>query len=111
MPIVRQSDRRCARRFHGRSRDGKRGVRWARPAGERLRHRVSMAAIVDDTYAEAFRSIYVEFLITARDLNWVLRAAHAATGNASSTILCDCEAGVDRLVGPGADESIETPDG
>ena len=26
-----------------------------------------MPAIVDDTYAEAFRSIYVEFLITARD--------------------------------------------
>ena len=30
----------------------------------------------------------------------------AATGNASSTILCDCEAGLDRYVGPGGDESL-----
>lgn len=70
-----------------------------------------MTAIVDDTYAEAFRSIYVEFLITARDPHWVAQAALAATGNASSTILCDCEAGVDRFVGPGFDESFPTPDG
>ncbi len=70
-----------------------------------------MPAIIDDTYAEAFRSIYVEFLITARDPEWVEHAASAATGNASSTILCDCEAGVDRFVGPGGDESFATPDG
>lgn len=70
-----------------------------------------MPAIVDDTYAEAFRSIYVEFLITARDRRWVEHAVAAATGNASSTILCDCEAGVDRYVGPGGDESAATPDG
>jgi formylmethanofuran--tetrahydromethanopterin N-formyltransferase len=70
-----------------------------------------MPAIVDDTYAEAFRSIYVEFLITARDPEWVAHAASAATGNASSTIMCDCEAGVDRFVGPGGDESFRTPDG
>jgi formylmethanofuran--tetrahydromethanopterin N-formyltransferase len=70
-----------------------------------------MPAIVDDTYAEAFRSIYVEFLITARDPRWVAHAVNAATGNASSTILCDCEAGVDRFVGPGGDESLVTPDG
>ena len=31
---------------------------------------------------------------------------HAATGNASSTILCDCEAGLDRYVGPGGDDSF-----
>jgi formylmethanofuran--tetrahydromethanopterin N-formyltransferase len=68
-------------------------------------------AVIDDTYAEAFRSLYVEFLITARDPRWVRHAAAAATGNASSTILCDCEAGVDRFVGPGGDESFETPDG
>jgi formylmethanofuran--tetrahydromethanopterin N-formyltransferase len=67
-------------------------------------------AVIDDTYAEAFRSIYVEFLITARDARWVKHAADAATGNASSTILCDCEAGVDRFVGPGFDESFKTPD-
>ena len=70
-----------------------------------------MAAVVDDTYAEAFRSIYVEFLITARNRTWVEHAVNAATGNASSTILCDCEAGVDRFVGPGSDESFVTPDG
>jgi formylmethanofuran--tetrahydromethanopterin N-formyltransferase len=70
-----------------------------------------MPALVDDTHAEAFRSLYVEFLITARDRRWVEHAVNAVTGNASSTILCDCEAGVDRLVGPGCDESFATPDG
>ncbi len=69
-----------------------------------------MAAVIDDTYAEAFRSIYAEFLITACDRRWVEHAVHAATGNASSTILCDCEAGLDRFVGPGGDESFTTPD-
>ena len=38
-------------------------------------------------------------------------AVNAATGNGSSTILCDCEAGLDRYVGPGGDESFATPDG
>ena len=71
----------------------------------------SSARVIDDTYAEAFRSIYVEFLITARDRTWLDHAVHAATGNASSTILCDCEAGLDRYVGPGGDESFATPDG
>ncbi|HZZ79480.1 MAG TPA: formylmethanofuran--tetrahydromethanopterin N-formyltransferase [Gemmataceae bacterium] len=62
-------------------------------------------AEIDDTYAEAFRSIYAEVLITARDRTWLDHAVHAATGNASSSILCDCEAGLDRHVGPDA-----TPD-
>jgi formylmethanofuran--tetrahydromethanopterin N-formyltransferase len=66
---------------------------------------------VEDTYAEAFRSIYAEFLITARDRKWLDHAASAATGNASSTILCDCEAGLARYVGPGGDASFATPDG
>ena len=70
-----------------------------------------MPARVDDTYAEAFRSLYTEFLITARDQTWVKHAVDAAVGNAASTILCDCEAGLDRFVGPGGDESFETPDG
>ena len=47
-------------------------------------------ADIDDTYAEAFRSIYAECLITARDRTWLDHAVSAATGNASSTILCDC---------------------
>lgn len=64
-----------------------------------------MTAIIDDTYAEAFRSIYVEFLITAKNRKWLEHAVNAATGNASSTILCDCEAGVDRYI-----DGSETPD-
>ena len=65
-----------------------------------------MPATIDDTYAEAFRSIYASVLITARDRYWLDRAVNACTGNASSTILCDCEAGLDRYVPEG-----ETPDG
>ena len=70
-----------------------------------------MTAIIDDTYAEAFGSLFTEFLITARDRKWLDHAINAATGNGSSTILCDCEAGLDRYVGPGGDESFKTPDG
>src|SRR4051812_18628489 len=65
-----------------------------------------MSAEVEDTYAEAFRSIYAEVLITARDRKWLDHAVQAATGNASSSILCDCEAGLDRYVEPD-----QTPDG
>ncbi len=68
-------------------------------------------AQVDDTYAEAFRSLCAEFLITARDRTWLDHAVTAATGNGSSTILCDCEAGMDRYVGPGSDDAFVTPDG
>jgi len=68
-------------------------------------------AEIDDTYAEAFRSLYAEVLITARDRKWLEHACHAVTGHASSSIFCDCEAGVDRFVGPGGDESFATPDG
>ncbi len=68
-------------------------------------------AEIDDTYAEAFRSLYAEVLITARDRKWLDHACRAATGHASSTIMCDCEAGVDRYVGPGGDASFATPDG
>ena len=45
-----------------------------------------MSAIIDDTYAEAFRSIYVEFLVTAKNRKWLDHALNALTGNASSTI-------------------------
>jgi formylmethanofuran--tetrahydromethanopterin N-formyltransferase len=68
-------------------------------------------SVIDDTFAEAFRSIYAEVLITARDRTWLDHAVSAAAGNASSTILCDCEAGLDRYVGPGDDASFATPDG
>lgn len=66
---------------------------------------------IEDTYAEAFRSVYAEVLITARDRKWLQHAIDAATGHASSSIFCDCEAGLDRFVGPGGDESFATPDG
>ena len=65
-----------------------------------------MSCIIDDTYAEGFRSIYAEVLITARDRTWLDHAVAAATGHASSTILCDCEAGRVRYV-----DASETPDG
>src|SRR5687767_9835794 len=68
-------------------------------------------AEIEDTYAEAFKSIYAEVLITARDRKWLEYAVQAATGHASSTIMCDCEAGVDRFVGPGGDGSFATFDG
>ena len=67
---------------------------------------VQHRAEIEDTYAEAFRSIYAEVLVTARDRVWLDHAVNAATGNASSSILCDCEAGLDRYVGPDS-----TPDG
>jgi len=65
-----------------------------------------MPATIDDTYAEAFRSIYASVMITARDRYWLDRAVAACIGHASSTILCDCEAGLDRLLDPS-----DTPDG
>jgi len=65
-----------------------------------------MPATLDDTYAEAFRSIYASVLITARDRYWLDRAVQACTGNASSAIMCDCEAGLERLV-----DAAQTPDG
>lgn len=71
----------------------------------------SHQAVVEDTYAEGFRSIYAEVLITARDRTWLDHACNAATGHASSSIFCECEAGIDRYVGPGGDESFATPDG
>jgi formylmethanofuran--tetrahydromethanopterin N-formyltransferase len=71
----------------------------------------AMTVTVDDTYAEAFRSLYVEFMVTARDRHWLDIAVQNATGHGSSSIMCDCEAGVDRYVGPGGDESVATPDG
>ncbi len=63
--------------------------------------------LVEDTYAEGFRSIYGEILITARDRKWLEHCVHAVTGHASSTILCDCEAGVAEWIEPGQ----QTPDG
>lgn len=65
----------------------------------------SLLDLVEDTYVEAFRSVYAAVLITARDKTWLDHAVTAVTGHASSTIMCDCEAGLDRYVYEG------TPDG
>ncbi|MGB7328390.1 MAG: formylmethanofuran--tetrahydromethanopterin N-formyltransferase [Rubripirellula sp.] len=67
---------------------------------------VDLKELVEDTYAEGFRSIYGEVLITARDERWLRHCVNAVTGHASSTILCDCEAGVSRWL-----DASETPDG
>ena len=67
-------------------------------------------ALVEDTYAEGFRSIFAEFLITARDRTWLDHCCHAVTGHASSTILCDSEAGVARFL-DGTSAGQLTPDG
>lgn len=48
-----------------------------------------------DTYAEAFSSYAARVLITARDAHWAKQAALSATGFATSTIHCPCEAGID----------------
>lgn len=67
--------------------------------------------LVDDTYAEGFRSIYGEVLITARDDRWLRHCVAAVTGHASSTIMCDCEAGVANWIGADAAAGGGTPDG
>lgn len=66
----------------------------------------NLKELVEDTYAEGFRSIYGEVLVTARDKRWLEHCVAAVTGHASSTILCDCEAGVSRWV-----DGDQTPDG
>src|SRR5436190_19899157 len=103
MPTLPGNSDASPRYLHGQNHHGSGGLR--REGTERM-----TMAVVDDTYAEAFRSIYAEVLITARDRVWLDHAVHAAVGNASSSILCDCEAGLDRYVGSGGDASFATPD-
>jgi len=72
--------------------------------------RADWQSLVEDTYAEAFRSIYARVLVTARDRKWLMAACMKATGHASSTILCDCEAGIEQVL-DGTSKGQETPDG
>lgn len=67
-------------------------------------------AVVEDTYAEGFRSIFAEVLITARDKAWLDHCTNAFCGHASSTILCDSEVGITRQL-DGVSPGQETPDG
>ncbi|UUX92128.1 formylmethanofuran--tetrahydromethanopterin N-formyltransferase [Methanoplanus endosymbiosus] len=59
-----------------------------------------------DTYAEAFPIWLSRIIITADSLKLAMVAATEATGFATSTIMCPCEAGIERYYSPS-----ETPDG
>lgn len=61
---------------------------------------------IEDTFAEAFPMSAVRLVVTACNERWLMAAAHAATGFASSVIGCDAEAGIERLI-----PVAETPDG
>ncbi|TFG21196.1 MAG: formylmethanofuran--tetrahydromethanopterin N-formyltransferase [Promethearchaeota archaeon] len=55
---------------------------------------------IDDTFAEGFRLYGARILITADSKEIAHTAALCATGFASSTIHCDCEAGIDYFLDP-----------
>lgn len=61
--------------------------------------------ILEDTYAEGFPVWAARVIITAVTKEWAYKAATEATGFATSTIGCPCEAGIERFV-PASD----TPD-
>ena len=59
-----------------------------------------------DTFAEAFPITGTRLIITACSRKWAWTAATVMTGNATSVIACDCEAGIERFL-----SESETPDG
>lgn len=61
--------------------------------------------IVEDTYAEGFPVWVARVVITAVTKEWAYKAATEATGFATSTIGCPCEAGIEKFLPPS-----ETPD-
>lgn len=61
---------------------------------------------IEETFAEAFGVTGTRLLVTADTLDWARTAGVTATGNATSIIACDCEAGVERELSP-----EDTPDG
>ena len=67
--------------------------------------------LVEDTYAEGFRSIYGEVLITAHNERWLKNCVAAVTGHATSTIMCDCESGVSQWIDVSSAATGGTPDG
>jgi formylmethanofuran--tetrahydromethanopterin N-formyltransferase len=62
--------------------------------------------VIDDTFAEAFRMRYARLIVTAHDDYWLDAAIDEFTGDASSIIACDLEAGLERRLA-----GDETPDG
>jgi formylmethanofuran--tetrahydromethanopterin N-formyltransferase len=61
---------------------------------------------IADTFAEAFTVAAARLVVTAESAEWARIAGTTATGNATSVIACDCEAGIERELSPD-----ETPDG
>ena len=61
---------------------------------------------IEDTFAEGFSMWGSRIIITAKNRKWADTAAATMTGYATSVIMCDCEASVERRV-----PEDETPDG
>lgn len=61
---------------------------------------------IDDTFAEAFPMVATRLVITAIDDELATIAANEFSGNASSVIGCDCEAGIESHL-----DANQTPDG
>jgi len=61
---------------------------------------------IEDTFAEGFSMWASRIIITAKNRRWADTAATTMTGYATSVIMCDCEAGIERRV-----PEDETPDG
>jgi len=61
---------------------------------------------IEDTFAEAFSMWGSRIIITAKNTKWAETAATTMIGYATSVIMCDCEAGIERMV-----PENETPDG
>ena len=99
------------RHFHGQSRHRITRLRRHRSQGLMQHSWTDLKQLVEDTYAEGFRSIYGEILVTARDDRWLRHCVAAVTGHASSTIMCDCEAGVAQWINAEAAAAGATPDG
>lgn len=51
---------------------------------------------IEDTFAEAFPMWGSRLIITAKNSKWASIAASSMTGYATSVIMCDCEAGIER---------------
>jgi formylmethanofuran--tetrahydromethanopterin N-formyltransferase len=59
-----------------------------------------------DTFAEAFSMSAARLIVTAANAKWARIASDVFTGNATSVIACDCEAGLERAI-----TAEESPDG
>lgn len=53
---------------------------------------------IEDTFCEAFGTVFTRVLVTAKNKKWATIAAQEATGYGTSTIGCDAEAGIDLFV-------------